>query len=180
VHRLDKDTSGVMVASKTDLSHVSLARQFHDHTIERRYLALVVGPPPAVAGVFDTLHGRHPVDRKRFTTHVERGRRAVTRYRLVERLGGACLVECRLETGRTHQVRVHLSEHGSALLGDPVYGRVPREPGLRAVAQELGRPALHAAVLALDHPATGARLRWETPLPPDLQAALARLRELAR
>jgi 23S rRNA pseudouridine1911/1915/1917 synthase len=178
VHRLDKDTSGVMIASKTDLAHLSLARQFHDHSIERRYLALTSGAPPQAEGALDTLHGRHPVDRKRFTTHVTRGRRAVTRYRVLERLGGACLVECTLETGRTHQVRVHLSEHGCPLLGDPVYGRTPRDPALRAVATALGRPGLHAAVLGIDHPVTGERLRFTTDPPADFQVALAALRGL--
>ncbi|MFH2006448.1 MAG: RluA family pseudouridine synthase [bacterium] len=176
VHRLDKDTSGVMVASKTDLAHVHLARQFHAHSVERSYQAITVGSPPQGRGTFDTFHGRHPVHRKRFTSRLDKGRRAITHYEVRERVGGLCLIEARLETGRTHQVRVHLCEHGAPILGDPVYAKLPKEPQLRALAKQLGRQALHAAVLGLDHPLTGARMIWSSGLPEDMATVLGAAR----
>jgi len=175
VHRLDSLTSGVLVASKTDQAHLALAAQFAVHSVERRYLAVVAGRLPAPSGTFDTLHGRHPTDRKRFTSRCERGRRAVTHWRVLEELRGATLVEARLETGRTHQVRVHFAESGHGLLGDPVYGKPPADPVAREAGKRLGRQALHAQVLAFDHPLTGERLRFATPPPPDLQALLVEL-----
>jgi 23S rRNA pseudouridine1911/1915/1917 synthase len=175
VHRLDKLTSGVMVASKTDRAHEGLAEQFRRHSIERRYLALVEGQLVRGSGRFETLHGRHPTDRKRFTSRVDRGKSAVTSYQVVRRLRGASLVEATLDTGRTHQVRVHFADGGHPLLGDPQYGRVPGEPLLRRVARELGRQALHARVLAFGHPGTGQRLRFVAPVPPDMQRAIAAL-----
>jgi 23S rRNA pseudouridine1911/1915/1917 synthase len=177
VHRLDKDTSGVIVASKTDRAHHHLAEQFSRHSVQRCYEALTVGSPPADRGTFDTFHGRHPVHRKKFTSRLDRGRRAVTHYEVRLRLAGLCLVEARLETGRTHQVRVHLAEHGAPILADPIYARVPRDPRLRDLARALGRQALHAAVLGLDHPTRGERLVWRTPLPADMAAVLARARD---
>src|SRR5690606_10652023 len=120
--------------------------------IERRYLAIAGGSPPDQA-TYETLIGRHRTDRKRFTTRTTRGKRAVTHLEVKERLHGAALVECRLDTGRTHQIRVHLSEHGHPILGDPVYGRPAKDPLVRKVAAELGRQALHAAVLGFRHPA---------------------------
>jgi 23S rRNA pseudouridine1911/1915/1917 synthase len=176
VHRLDRLTSGVMVASKTDEAHLGLAQQFAVHSVERRYLAAVAGRPPA-EGTFETLHGRHPTDRKRFSSRCKTGRRAVTHYRVLEALRGASLVEARLETGRTHQVRVHFAEAGHPVLGDPVYGRPPADPVAREQGKLLGRQALHAQVLAFDHPRTGERLRFVTPPPPDMQRLLAALRE---
>ncbi|MEZ4255293.1 MAG: RluA family pseudouridine synthase [Polyangiales bacterium] len=175
VHRLDKDTSGVMVVAKTPEAHEALVSQFQVHSIERAYLALVAGVAPERV-TYDTFHGRHPTDRKRFTSKLDRGRRAVTHVERLEVFDGASLVRCRLETGRTHQIRVHLSEHGHPLLGDPLYGRAPREPALRDIAQNLGRQALHAAVLGFEHPATGASVRFEAPPPADFGAALAALR----
>jgi len=173
VHRLDKDTSGVMVASKTDRAHRHLADQFTDHTIERCYEAITAGTLPADRGTFDTFHGRHPVHRKRFTSRGDRGRRAVTHYEVRERVAGLSVVEARLETGRTHQVRVHLADHGAPILGDPVYGRPPAGEWLRGLARSLGRQALHAAVLGLDHPTRGERLVWHAPMPADMAAVLA-------
>ncbi len=176
VHRLDKDTSGVMVASKTDRAHQHLAEQFAKHTVQRSYVALAVGGLPAERGTMDTFHGRHPVHRKRFTSRLDRGRRAITHYEIRERVGALLVVTARLETGRTHQVRVHLAEHGAPILADPVYARQPKEPRLKAVAHKLGRQALHAAVLGLDHPTRGERLTWQTELPEDMSTALASVR----
>jgi 23S rRNA pseudouridine1911/1915/1917 synthase len=175
VHRLDKDTSGVMVAAKDEPTLVALQVQFHAHDLERKYLALVEGVV-AERGSYKTKYGRDPRDRKKFSSQVTTGKRAVTHWRVVERLPGASLVEVSLETGRTHQIRVHFSDHGHPLIGDRTYGRPPKEPALRAVARALGRQALHAHVLGITHPRTGARLRWSTPPPPDMQAALAALR----
>jgi 23S rRNA pseudouridine1911/1915/1917 synthase len=177
VHRLDRDTSGVMVVARTGAAREGLMKHFAKHDIERAYLAIVEGTPSVRS--FDTLHGRHPSDRKRFTTRVTRGKRAITHVQVVERLGAASLVRCTLETGRTHQIRVHLAEHGTPLLADPIYGRAPRDPSLREIAAALGRHALHAAVLGFVHPITGAGMRFETPLPADMQSALDALRAKA-
>jgi 23S rRNA pseudouridine1911/1915/1917 synthase len=175
VHRLDRGTSGVLVAAKTDLAHASLAAQFHDHAVERVYLALVRGAPAADAGRVERPIGRHPRDRKRMTTGGAAGRRAATAWRVRERFAahGCALLELRPETGRTHQIRVHLASVGLPIVGDPVYGRA------RVGAPPLSRPALHAAVLGFEHPRSGARLHFEAPLPEDLRALLARLAEPA-
>ena len=175
VHRLDKDTSGVMVVAKTVRAREVLVRAFAAHALERMYVGIAVGVPPD-AITFDTMHGRHPTDRKRFTTRSVRGKRAVTHVRVRERLFGSALVECRLETGRTHQIRVHLADAGFPLLGDPVYGKPPRDLRVRAAATTLARQALHAQLLAFAHPVSGAPLRFETPPPPDFAAAVAALR----
>jgi 23S rRNA pseudouridine1911/1915/1917 synthase len=180
VHRLDKDTSGVLVATKDDTTHARLAELFKNKDVERLYRAICAPPPPQALGTIRTLYGRHPTDRKRFSSKVDKGKRAVTHFRVVERFGDlAALVECRLETGRTHQIRVHLSEHGFPVLGDRVYGRLPRDAGLRERASLLGRQALHAATLAFAHPMTGARLEFSSPLPADMTQALFALRLLA-
>jgi 23S rRNA pseudouridine1911/1915/1917 synthase len=170
VHRLDKGTSGVMVVARTAEAREGLKRQFAEHSIERAYDAIVVGE--ARGGTFDTLHGRHPRDRLRFTTRVRSGKRAVTHVRVVARLEGATRVECTLETGRTHQIRVHLAESGTPVLGDPLYGRPPREGLLRDLAERLGHQALHARVLGFDHPRSGRRMRFEAALPDDFEEAL--------
>jgi 23S rRNA pseudouridine1911/1915/1917 synthase len=175
VHRLDKDTSGVMIVAKDEPTLVALQKLFAAHDLERRYLAIVEGVVPA-RGTFNTQHGRDPHDRKKFSSRVSGGRRAVTHYTVVERLPGATLIEARLETGRTHQIRVHFKDAGHPVLGDPLYARPPREPRLRQVARALGRQALHAHVLGLRHPITGAWLEWRSPLPPDLVRALEVLR----
>jgi 23S rRNA pseudouridine1911/1915/1917 synthase len=173
VHRLDKDTSGLIVVTKTDRAHASLAAAFaaksrgETGALRREYLAITAPPPPAATGTLRTLYGRHPVDRKRFSSRVTSGKSAVTHWEIVERLRGAALVRLRLETGRTHQIRVHAADHGWPLVGDQVYGRR---------SDLLGRQAQHAARLELDHPVTGAHLTFESPLPADLQAALAALR----
>ncbi|OIP32403.1 MAG: hypothetical protein AUK47_20605 [Deltaproteobacteria bacterium CG2_30_63_29] len=172
VHRLDKDTTGVMVVAKNLASHAHLAQQFEVHSTTRRYLALCLGPGFPDHGTFDTLHGRHPVDRKRFSSKVERGKRAVTHYEVLERFrDGVLLVRCQLETGRSHQVRVHLSENGAPILGDPLYG------GRAAASTKLiQRPALHAESLEFEHPVTHERLSFTQPPPEDFAAALDALR----
>jgi 23S rRNA pseudouridine1911/1915/1917 synthase len=174
VHRLDKGTTGVMVVARNAAAREGLKVQFQAHTIERAYLAIVVGD--AVERTITTLHGRDPRNRMRFTSRVRRGKRAVTHVRVVERFEGAALVECTLETGRTHQIRMHLSEGGTPVLGDPLYGRPPRDALLRDLAQRLGHQALHAAVLGFEHPMTGARLRFTSAPPEDFQSALRALR----
>jgi 23S rRNA pseudouridine1911/1915/1917 synthase len=130
-----------------------------------------LGQPPREV-TYDTLYGRHPRDRKKFTSRVREGKRAVTHVRTVRTLTAASLVCCTLQTGRTHQIRVHLSEHGFPLLGDPVYGRSVSDPRLRAAAELLNRQALHARLLGFEHPVTGESLRFEAPLPADFQRAL--------
>lgn len=175
VHRLDKDTSGVMVVAKTAQTHERLVEMFQRHSLERAYLAIALGRPPGSIR-YDTFHGRHPANRKKFTSRGDRGRRAVTDLESVEVLHGSALVRCRLETGRTHQIRVHLAEHGHPVLGDPLYGKSIGDPELRRVSTELGRQALHAAVLAFDHPISGEPMRFETEPPEDFQQALRSLR----
>jgi 23S rRNA pseudouridine1911/1915/1917 synthase len=175
VHRLDKGTSGVMVVARTPVAREGLKHQFAAHTIERAYEAICVGQ--ATDATIETLHGRHPHDRMRFTSRVKQGKRAVTRIRVLERLLGATHVECSLETGRTHQIRVHLSESGHPVLGDPLYAKPPKNPLLREVAESLGHQALHARLLGFTHPTTGIHLRFEAPLPRDFLEALRRLRK---
>lgn len=171
VHRLDRDTSGVMVIAKTPTAKEGLMDLFATRTLERRYLAIALGAV-ATSATYDTLYGRHPSDRKRFSSRVGRGKRALTHVRRLRPLHGASLVECKLETGRTHQIRVHLADNGHPLLGDPVYGRPPRDPLLRKASAELGRQALHAALLAFRHPVTGEALRFQTDPPEDFRRAL--------
>ncbi|WP_066518669.1 RluA family pseudouridine synthase [Sphingobium cloacae] len=176
VHRIDKDTSGLLVVAKTDKAHEGLARQFKDHSIERLYAAIVYGVPAPGNGKVDTWIGRSDVDRKKMAVHREgRGKHAVTHYRTVERLAGAALVECRLETGRTHQVRVHMAHIGHPLIGDAVYGRDRK--GFKSILETLGfkRQALHARTLGFIHPVTGESLRFESVLPADMQELLRQL-----
>jgi 23S rRNA pseudouridine1911/1915/1917 synthase len=184
VHRLDKDTTGVMVATKNDRAHAALGAAFAAKSrgepggIVREYLGITAPPPPGQAGTLRTWYARHPTDRKRFSSKVPRGKPAVTHFTVIEPLPGAAVVRFRLETGRTHQIRAHAADHGWPLLGDPLYGRPPKP--LAALAAQLGRQALHAAVLELDHPTTGVRLRFESPLPADMVAALSDLRGARR
>ncbi len=176
VHRLDKGTSGVMVVARTPAAREALKAQFADHTIDRVYEAICVGH--VESRVIDTLHGRHPGDRVRFSSRVRAGKRAVTVVAAREALGGATYVDCTLRTGRTHQIRVHLADAGTPILGDPLYGKEPREHVLRDIARALGRQALHARVLGFAHPRTEARVRWDVGAPPDFARALEALRAL--
>jgi 23S rRNA pseudouridine1911/1915/1917 synthase len=174
VHRLDKDTSGLMVVAKTDLAHGALSADFAARRIERAYWAAVWGVPSLREGRIDQPIGRSPANRKKMGV-VAGGRAAVTRYRVVRPLGMlASLLECRLETGRTHQIRVHLTSIGHPLIGDPVYGRPPAaaRAAKPAAALNFGRQALHAFLLGFTHPATGDALRFESALPPDLALLL--------
>lgn len=168
VHRLDKDTSGLLVIAKSDAAYRSLTAQLRERRVARTYLALVRGTPRRDAGSVAEPIGRHPTQRTRMAVSA-RGRSALTHYRVVERLPGATLLECTLETGRTHQIRVHLRHIGHPILGDPVYG-VPGVP-------EISRQALHAARLEFTHPRSGERLVFRAPLPADFAALLARLRQ---
>ncbi|MGG7565998.1 RluA family pseudouridine synthase [Rhodovulum sp. DZ06] len=204
VHRIDKDTSGILVVAKTDAAHQRLSEMFAAHDLDRRYLAICWGAPdigdPRLRGIegvevepggvvrMETQIGRHPADRKRQAVLREgQGRHAVTRFRTTERFGPmekpvASCVECVLETGRTHQIRVHMAHAGHPLVGDTVYGRGARraagalEDAAREALDGFSRQALHAAVLAFEHPVTGEELRFETPPPADMQALLDALR----
>ncbi|MBB3692558.1 RluA family pseudouridine synthase [Sphingomonas sp. BK580] len=174
VHRIDKDTSGLMVAAKTDRAHEGLAKQFAAHTIDRRYRAIVNGRPMPAAGSVDAPLARSAANRKKVAI-VAGGKRAVTHYTLLQPLRDAALVECRLETGRTHQVRVHMASLGHALLGDPVYGRTKQAH--RGVIETLGfrRQALHAARLGFIHPITGDALSFDSAMPRDMQELFSQL-----
>ncbi|MEC9066789.1 MAG: RluA family pseudouridine synthase [Pseudomonadota bacterium] len=172
VHRIDKDTSGLLVVAKTDTAHEGLARQFADHSIDRSYLAVCAGHPNPAAGTVSGRIGRSDANRKKMAVlppDSQRGKHAVTHYRTVKLLDGCALIECRLETGRTHQVRVHCSSIGHPLLGDPVYGRTPA--ALRPLLRQIGfaRQALHAASLGFDHPVTGERVEFRAELPADMR-----------
>ena len=200
VHRIDKETSGLLVVAKTDRAHHHLAAQFAAHSVERRYLAICYGSPdandPRLRGVkgasfeagnilkVQTLLGRHRTDRQRQAVSFTTGRHAVTRARIVEPLGTppvAALIECWLETGRTHQIRVHMAHCGHALIGDPVYGgrRKLSDKAIgvegAAAAAAFDRQALHAATLGFVHPATGATLSFSSPLSADMRGLLAAL-----
>ena len=171
VHRIDKDTSGLLVVAKTDVAHEGLARQFQAHSIDRRYLAAVGGRPARIEGSVDASLARSSHDRKKMAIVEEgRGKRAVTHYKVLGVSNAAARVECRLETGRTHQVRVHMASIGHPLLGDPVYGRAPAQK-LRELLNRLNfkRQALHAATLGFTHPVTKHRLSFDSPVPKDMQ-----------
>ena len=170
VHRIDKDTSGLLVVAKTDVAHEGLARQFAAHSIDRRYLAIVNGVPKASHGIIDAPLARSATNRKKIAiVEGKRGKRAVTHWRRLALLDDAALVECRLETGRTHQVRVHMASIGHALVGDPVYGRSGNTHGKLLKELQFHRQALHAAELGFTHPITKHRLSFSSPMPPDMQ-----------
>ena len=170
VHRIDKETSGLQVVAKTDVAHEGLAKQFAAHSIDRRYLAMIWGVPKATQGTVEARLARSSVNRKKIAV-VEggRGKHAITHWRRLDVLREAALVECKLETGRTHQVRVHMASIGHPLIGDPVYGRSGRTHG--KLLKELGfhRQALHAAELGFTHPVTKHRLSFSSPMPRDMQ-----------
>lgn len=172
VHRLDKDTSGLIVVAKNDLAHQHLSAQFADRSLSRTYHALVMGVPPLRMGVIDAPIGRHLRDRKKMAV-VAKGKPARTRYQVLEVFEEAALVECHLETGRTHQIRVHMTHIKHPVLGDPVYGRGRVAKKL----YEFPRQALHAAAIKFIHPRTGKPVTFSSPLPKDMQGLLKKLRK---
>ncbi len=182
VHRLDKETSGLLVVAKNDRTHQHLSEQFKAHTTARLYQAIVKGRPQPLRGTVDAPIGRHPRDRQKMAV-VARGRLAVTHYTVRESLAAFTLVECRLQTGRTHQIRVHMAHIGHPLLGDPVYSRPFTPPATwpepaRSRTALFHRQALHAATLGFTHPGTGKRLQFEVGAPDDFQQLLEALRQL--
>lgn len=178
VHRLDKDTSGVMVVAKNDATHQALSAAFARHDIDRAYQALVWGAPTPPAGLIEGNIGRSPLNRKKMAVVPHGGKRAATKYRVLERFGPpgqplASLVECTLLTGRTHQVRVHMASKGHPLVGDPLYGRARKKPktwaAQAAILNQFPRQALHAYRLGFVHPGSGRRLQFDSALPSDLK-----------
>lgn len=168
VHRLDKDTSGLMVVAKHDRAHRLLSEAIKNHEVLKEYLALCYGVPHPSAATIDTLHGRHPVNRLKYTTKVARGKRAITHYQVVKSWEVMSLVRLRLQTGRTHQIRVHLSEKGWPIVGDSLYGKsrnvagMDRYPGLREVIDGFASHALHSCRLSFIHPMKGKKLEFES------------------
>ncbi len=191
VHRLDKDTSGLLIAAKNERAMTSLGKQFAKHTIERAYHAVVWGSPRLGDGIIETQIGRNPFDRKRMGVMRTGGKEAVTRYRVVERFGDparpfASLIECRLQTGRTHQIRVHLTHLGHPLIGDASYGRsrqtprakTPEEAAAYEAVTNFPRQALHAYLLGFHHPSLHQTFRFESKWPADLAGLIEALRRL--
>ena len=182
VHRLDKETSGLLIVAKSDEAHRALAEQFKRREVKKTYLALVYGDPKGEGGRIEAAVGRHPTDRKKMSTSSRRGRSAVTLWRVRERFGSAALLEVAIETGRTHQIRVHLTERGHPVVGDRVYGGAGRirtvgDPATRARIKAFDRQALHAWRLFFTHPETGEAMRFSTPLPEDMAGLCVFLRE---
>jgi 23S rRNA pseudouridine1911/1915/1917 synthase len=176
VHRIDKDTSGLLVVAKTDVAHEGLAKQFAAHSIDRRYLAIVNGVPKTSGGSINAPLARSAANRKKIAiVEGKRGKRAVTHWKRLEILRDAALVECRLETGRTHQVRVHMASIGHPLVGDPVYGRSGKTHGKLLKELQFHRQALHAAELGFTHPVTKHRMSFVSPMPPDIEELFNRL-----
>jgi len=175
VHRIDKGTSGLLVVARTAPAREGLKAQFAAHTVLREYDAFAVGDVTVLE--HDTAYGRHPVDRLRFTSRGDHPKRAITRVEVVARFGVATHVRCTLRTGRTHQIRVHLAESGTPVLGDPLYGKPPKDARLAELGKQLGHQALHARLLGFVHPLTGKTLRFEAPLPEDVARVLEALRE---
>jgi 23S rRNA pseudouridine1911/1915/1917 synthase len=180
VHRLDKDTTGLMVVAKTLEAHIDLVEQLQARDVSREYLALVHGKVVAGSTIEGNI-GRHPLDRKRMAVN-ENGKEAITHYRVEQRFSNHTLLRVSLETGRTHQIRVHLSSKHLPIVGDPVYGGRPRVPAgiseeLRNTLQAFPRQALHATKLGLTHPESGEYMEWEVPVPADMQSLLDQLEE---
>lgn len=181
VHRIDKDTSGVIIAAKTDKAHQSLSQQFKEHSIKRKYLTIVWGVVKNDEGTIDLPIGRHISERKKMSVRTKRGRRAVTHYRVIKRFNNFTLLEASLETGRTHQIRVHLSAIHHPVAGDPVYGKknMPSglSPKLTMLLKNLKRQALHAQTLGIIHPETKEYLEFTSPLPDDMKTVMRALEE---
>lgn len=171
VHRLDKDTSGVMVCAKNDKAHIDLAEQIRTKAAHRIYWAIVHGNIKEEAGIIKGDIGRHPTDRKKMAIVRENGKPAVTHFKVLERFGDYTLIECRLETGRTHQIRVHMTSIGHPLINDPKYG--PKKPSPFAIEGQ----ALHSLTLTLTHPGTGEPMEFSAPVPEDMQRILTGLRD---
>jgi 23S rRNA pseudouridine1911/1915/1917 synthase len=192
VHRLDKDTSGLIVVAKNERAMKSLSKQFAAHAVERVYNAVIWGAPRLAQGLIEGNLGRSQFDRKRIAVLRDQGKPARTRYKILERFGPerafAALVECKLETGRTHQIRVHLAHIGHPLVGDATYGRARQSPRARSpeqtaayeAAQQFGRQALHAGVLGFHHPTGNKVMHFESPWPADFAALVEALRGLNR
>lgn len=182
VHRIDKDTSGLLVVAKNDAAHRGLSAQFAEHSVERAYFAVVYGVPAPLSGRMETLIGRSPFNRKKMAVVERGGKRAVTNYQTLEVFHNAVsLVQCRLETGRTHQIRVHLSSRGNALVGDQLYTKsgkssVVLPSALKTLVNNFPRQALHAATLGFIHPLSGALLHFESGFPQDMQALISALK----
>ncbi len=179
VHRLDKDTSGTMVIAKDDSAHQDLSRQFKERTVQKRYVALVSGEMNVSTGTIDFGIGRHPTDRKKMSIHARRAREARTDWRVEEHYKGASRLGLTIRTGRTHQIRVHLSAINHPVLGDPVYKSGKRhDPRIFRIEKELNRQMLHSEYLEITHPAAGKRLSFRSPLPDDMKACIDSLRAL--
>jgi 23S rRNA pseudouridine1911/1915/1917 synthase len=182
VHRLDKGTSGLMVVAKSDEAHRHLSEQFNKRLVSKHYTALVHGNLREDEGIVDAPVGRHPVERKKMSTKSRRGKEALTRWKVLERFGAFTLLEAKIDTGRTHQIRVHLSSLGHPVVGDSVYGgskRTVEAPVMRAALKKLSRQALHAGRLSFLHPVTGQEIMFESPLPEDMAVVIRFLREKA-
>ncbi|WP_094546800.1 RluA family pseudouridine synthase [Petroclostridium xylanilyticum] len=170
VHRIDKDTSGLLLVAKNNRAHIKLAKQIKDHSLSRRYVAIVYGALKNDSGIIDAPIGRHPVDRKKMSVTTKNGRNAVTHFKVLERLGNYSYIECKLETGRTHQIRVHMSYIGHPIIGDPVYG--PKKDRFNLNGQ-----ALHAKIIGFIHPTTNEYLEFEVSPPPYFDKLLNLLRK---
>jgi 23S rRNA pseudouridine1911/1915/1917 synthase len=178
VHRLDKDTSGTLVVAKNAAALENLASQFKNRAVRKDYIALVHGTMAAESGTIRMPIGRHPVDRKKMSTSSRKGREAETDWRVARDLSGFTLLELRLKTGRTHQIRVHCAAIGHSIVGDPVYGRrrsAAAPPAIQALLAQVRRQMLHAWRLEIDHPRSGERMRFEAPLPDDMERLIAAL-----
>jgi len=185
VHRLDKDTSGVLLVAKNDVAHLELSRQFKERLIEKEYLCLVLGVPEKGKGVIDFPIGRHPTDRKKFSIHTQKPRDALTLWELKEAFSYCSLLLCQPKTGRTHQIRVHLTAIGHPILGDPLYLRKSRlskipDKAMRALLKQTPRLMLHAWRVRFTHPISGERMEFVAPLPEDMTVFIEKIKEVTR